>query len=106
MQEPLRVLKDIGRRVAEVRLAREMTQEQFAEKVLGVSLKYCQAVEAGRENLTVASLVRLANKLRLPVARLFEPPASRRVRTGRPAGSKRVAPLAPRKSTRARTRSE
>jgi transcriptional regulator with XRE-family HTH domain len=78
------VLRDVGRRVAEIRIARGMTQEQFAEQVLGVSLKYCQAVEAGRENLTIVSLVRLANKVRAPVSRLFDPPASRKVRPGRP----------------------
>jgi hypothetical protein len=61
-----------------------MTQEQFAEKVLRLSLKYCQAVEAGRENLTVVSLVRLANKVRVPVARLFDAPVTRQVRPGRP----------------------
>jgi len=61
-----------------------MTQEEFAEQVLRVSLKYAQAVEAGRENLTVASMVKLANKLRVPVARLFDAPANRRVRPGRP----------------------
>ena len=65
-------------------MSRGMTQEQFAEKVLRVSLKYAQAVEAGRENLTVESLVKLANKLRLPVARLFEAPETRQVRPGRP----------------------
>ncbi len=70
--------------MAEIRIGREMTQEQFAERVLGVSLKYCQAVEAGRENLTIISLVRLANKLRLPFARLFDAPASRQVLPGRP----------------------
>ena len=83
-EDPRQVLRDIGRRVAEVRVARGMTQEQFAEKVLRVSLKYTQAVEAGRENLTVESLVKMANKLRLPVARLFETPATRQVPRGRP----------------------
>lgn len=61
-----------------------MTQEQFAEDVLGVSLKYLQAVEAGRENLTVTSLVKLANLVRVPVADLFKAPLSREVRRGRP----------------------
>jgi transcriptional regulator with XRE-family HTH domain len=84
VQDPRRILKDIGRRIAEVRISRGLTQEQFAERVLGVSLKYCQAVEAGRENLTVASLVRLANKVRVPVAHLFKAPVSRVVRSGRP----------------------
>lgn len=83
-QDPKRVLKDIGRRVAEIRGAHGMTQERFAEEVLGVSLKYLQAVEAGRENLSVTSLVKLANLVRVRVTELFLPPASREVRLGRP----------------------
>jgi transcriptional regulator with XRE-family HTH domain len=82
-QDPERVLKDIGRRVAEIRAEHEMTQERFAEEVLGVSLKYLQAVEAGRENLSVASLVKLSNLARVRVAELFSPPATRKVRRGR-----------------------
>ena len=83
-QDPERVLKDIGRRVAEIRTAYEMTQERFAEEVLGMSLKYLQAVEAGRENMSVASLVKLANLVRVPVADLLSPPTTRVVRRGRP----------------------
>ena len=83
-QEPERVLKDIGRRVAEIRTGHGMTQERFAEEVLAVSLKYLQAVEAGRENLTVVSLVKLANLARVRVADLFTAPATRAIRRGRP----------------------
>lgn len=61
-----------------------MTQERFAEEVLGMSLKYLQAVEAGRENLSVISLVKLANLVRVRVSDLFNPPATREVRRGRP----------------------
>ncbi len=87
-EDPKRVLKNVGRRIAEIRVARELTQERFAETVLGVSLKYAQAIEAGRENLTVESLVKIAVKLRVPVASLFERPASTRVRRGRPKKAK------------------
>ena len=77
------MIKDIGRRIAEVRASRNLTQDQFSER-LRVSLKYLQRVEAGYENLTVESLYRLAIKLRVPVVALFEPPARREVRRGRP----------------------
>lgn len=66
-----------------------MTQEQFAERVLGVSLKYLQRMEAGRANLTVESLVALANKTHIRVAQLFEAPTAREVRRGRPPKTKR-----------------
>ncbi len=79
-----RVLKDIGRRIAEARTERGMTQETFAEEVLGVSLKYLQHLEAGRENLTVGSLVALAERIGCALTDLFAPPRSREVRRGRP----------------------
>lgn len=91
-QDPERVLRDIGRRVAEIRRRHEMTQERFAEEILTVSLKYLQAIEAGRENLTVASLVKLANLVRVPIAELFAPPETRVVRKGRPrAGARKTS---------------
>ena len=91
-QDPERVLKDIGRRVAEIRSSYGMTQDRFAEEILGVSLKYLQAIEAGRENLSVTSLVKLANLIRVQVNDLFARPATREVRRGRPpASSKKSA---------------
>jgi transcriptional regulator with XRE-family HTH domain len=69
------VLHDLGRRVAELRAARTLTQEQFAE-IAGVTVQYLQRVEAGRENLTVRSLVSVTD--------LFAKPAQRDVRPGRP----------------------
>lgn len=94
-QNPERVLKDVGRRVAELRRKVGMTQQRFAEDVLGMSLKYLQAVEAGRENLSVLSLVKLANLMGVPTIDLFAPPTTREVKRGRP-------PLAA-KQTRKRT---
>ncbi len=81
--DPARLIRDVGRRIAEIRAARGWTQEALAEHA-HVSLKYLQRVEAGRENLTLRSVVRLANHLRVPVGDLFERPRSRAVRQGRP----------------------
>jgi transcriptional regulator with XRE-family HTH domain len=78
-----RLTRDLGRRIAELRASRDLTQEEFSER-LRVSLKYIQRIEAGSENLTVDSLYRLAMKLRVPVIALFEPPSTRQVRRGRP----------------------
>jgi transcriptional regulator with XRE-family HTH domain len=83
--DPNRVQKAVGRRIAELRRGRGLTQEQLADAV-DTSLKYLQRIEAGSENLTIQSLVKLANALRAPLAALFEKPASvRRRRPGRPA---------------------
>jgi len=84
------VLRDLGRRVAELRAARGMTQEQFAEAG-DFAVQYLQRVEGGRENLTVRSLVRLANLLHVSIPDLFAKPALRSVRPGRP----RATPTTP-----------
>jgi transcriptional regulator with XRE-family HTH domain len=60
--EPYRVVRWVGGRVAEQRRAYGLTQELLAEK-LDVSIKYLQRVEAGEENLTIASVVNIANAL-------------------------------------------
>lgn len=70
--------------MAEVRVESGLTQEEFAERVARVSLKYLQRIEAGRANMSVLTLARLAAKIGVEVKELFEPPASREVRRGRP----------------------
>ncbi len=81
--DPRHVLRDLGRRIAELRKAGGLTQAELAE-LADVSVKYVQRVEAGRENLTVRSLVWLANLLGTATPGLFKLPRSRKVRTGRP----------------------
>ena len=78
-----RATADVGRRIAELRRERGLTQEQFAER-LGIAANALQRIELGMQNLTIRSLVRLANGLGVPLASLFEAPASRTVRSGRP----------------------
>jgi transcriptional regulator with XRE-family HTH domain len=82
--DPERVTKDIGRRIAELRAERRMTQEQFAVR-LGVTFQWVSQFESGR-NLTVHSLVKIANALNVSVVELFAVPKdpSRVVRRGRP----------------------
>ncbi|HJL26627.1 MAG TPA: helix-turn-helix transcriptional regulator, partial [Polyangiaceae bacterium LLY-WYZ-15_(1-7)] len=77
------VLRDLGRRVAELRTRRGWTQQVFAEKA-DFSVKYLQRIESGRANLSVRSLVKLAAVLAVGVAELFAPPESRDARRGRP----------------------
>lgn len=77
------VLRDVGRRVAELRVARELTQEAFAE-LAEVSVRYLREVEAGRENLTLVSLAKLAALLGADVAELFTSPRAHVRRPGRP----------------------
>ena len=85
--------EQVGRRIAELRRERGETQAQLAER-LEVSIKYLQRVERG-VNLTIDSLVDLANNLDVQVRELFDPPRGRPAprRPGRPAGSgKKIRP--------------
>lgn len=77
------VLRDLGCCVAELRTAKGLTQEGFAERAY-VSIKYVQRIKGGRANLSVRSLVKLANILGVSVADLFAKPGRPPARPGRP----------------------
>ncbi len=78
-----RVMKDVGRRLAELRQDQRLTQEQLAER-LRMDANNLQRIELGMQNLTLRTIVRLANELDVRPAALLEPPRSRLVRRGRP----------------------
>lgn len=80
---PEAVIRNVGRRVAEMRAELGLTQDEFSAQV-GIGLKYLQRIEAGRENLTIESLVKLANHLNTRVTALFEPARTQTGRRGRP----------------------
>lgn len=84
--QPAKLLSNVGRRIAELRLERGLTQEALSEK-LGVTTRWVQSAEAGGENLTLTTLARFANALKVPVAELFVPPTRTKARPGRPRGS-------------------
>jgi transcriptional regulator with XRE-family HTH domain len=75
------VLARLGRRIGELR--GERTQQQLADRV-GCDLRDLQRIEAGTRNVTVKTLVEIANALRVDPAELFVAPAKRRRPTGRP----------------------
>lgn len=77
------LMRNVGRRVAELREARDVTQQQLADS-LDVTMRYVQSIEGGEQNLTLRSLANLAAVLRAPVAALFDPPATRSKQPGRP----------------------
>ena len=49
-----------------------------------MTTRYVQRVEAGSENLTVETLVKFANALKVPLADIFAQPTTRTPRPGRP----------------------
>ena len=76
-------MQTVGRRIAELRAGRGWTQDVFAER-LKVSVDYVQRLERG-SNLTIRSLVQIADKLTVQVIDLFAAPTSTgRRRSGRP----------------------
>ncbi len=62
----------IGRRVAELRRGRGWTQEKMAEKI-GTSVQWLSRIEGGGENVTIDTLVGLANILGVGVVELLTP---------------------------------
>lgn len=82
--DPDRVCTNVGRRIAELRKERGLTQEEFSVQ-LGTSFQWISQLEGGR-NITLHSLARIANALRVPLEQLLESPKSpsRVRRVGRP----------------------
>lgn len=76
-------LKNVGRRVAELREKAGLTQAQQAER-FGFELKYLQRIEAGGENLTIRSLVKIADVFGVAVTELFRQARSKQAGPGRP----------------------
>ncbi len=83
--DPEQVAQNIGRRIAELRQERGLTQEELAVK-LKTTFQWVSQVESKTQNLTVFTLVKLANVLAVDPVELFLPvkPENRRVKLGRP----------------------
>jgi transcriptional regulator with XRE-family HTH domain len=80
---------DIGRRIAELRSTRGLTQEQLAER-LRIDARTVQRIEAG-QNQTLDLLIGFAKVLGVSVAALFDAPRSRAARRpGRPAAQREI----------------
>jgi len=63
--------KSLGRRIAELRKARNLTQESFAERC-GYSTEFISLVERGLNSPSVAGLARVAKALKVEVKDLFD----------------------------------
>ena len=60
----------IGKRINEVRRSKCISQEKLAE-LTGLSKSYIYKIEAGCRNLTVQTLLKLAEALEMSVAEMF-----------------------------------
>jgi len=91
------VIRDAGRRVAELRARHGWTQAELAER-LDIALQNMQRIEQGRQNLTIATLTRLAQVLGCAVRDFFDAPTTAvasgpgRPRVERAAAEARVRP--------------
>lgn len=60
----------LGQRIKELRAARNMSQEQLAERA-GVNVTYLSSVERGKENPTLDMLEKIADALKVELVDLF-----------------------------------
>lgn len=65
-----RLMKMVGKRVRELRLARRLRQEEMCQ--FGFEYKYYQRIEYGQKNLSLKTLNKLAKAFRVPLAKLLE----------------------------------
>lgn len=73
VQEPIRIdnlQRSLGSRIRELRSEHGWTQEQFAE-FCGVHRTYMGHVERGEKNVSLSTVLRVANALGVRVAELF-----------------------------------
>lgn len=73
----------VGQRIAELRSARDWSQEELAQ-ALGRTLRHIAALELGEYNVTLGTLLKVANALEVDVAELFSPPTGKKRAPGRP----------------------
>ena len=82
MEERLLLLqRAVGRRISELRTALDLTQRDLGERC-EIDIKYMQDIEGGRQNLTLRTLLKVAEALGVEVQRLFEAPENTRARRG------------------------
>lgn len=64
-----RLIKQLGKRVRELRLSRGLKQEEMCK--FGFEYKYYQRIEYGQKNLSLKTLNKLAKAFGVSVAELF-----------------------------------
>lgn len=73
MKTETRAIKNLSRRVRELRQAKRLTQEECAARA-EIATAYLSGLERGVRNPTVKVLARLAEALDQPIAALFDEP--------------------------------
>ena len=65
------VTKDLGRRIKELRQKAGLSQEKFALKI-EMDRTYFASVEAGRRNITICNIKKIADGLGVTLSELFK----------------------------------
>ncbi|MCW5818159.1 MAG: helix-turn-helix transcriptional regulator [Labilithrix sp.] len=86
MEDAEKLKSHVGRRIAELRERHGLTQANVAEAI-GTTVPNLQRIEYGTQNVTLETLVRIANAIGVRVVEMFEEelegPKKKRTR-GRP----------------------
>jgi transcriptional regulator with XRE-family HTH domain len=67
---PLNIRAAFGKRIRELRLKRNLSQEKLAE-LCGLHTTYVSGIERGQRNVGLVNIVRLAHGLRVKAGELF-----------------------------------
>ena len=75
----VRLKREVGRRISDLRHARSWTQEELAERA-DLSTRYVQLIERGQQNLTIETLAKMARTLSVSVDELLRKQRGRATR--------------------------
>lgn len=62
---------DLGKRIRELRVQTGLSQEKFALKI-GMDRTYFASVEAGKRNIAICNIKKIADGLEVSLSELFE----------------------------------
>lgn len=65
------ITEDLGKRIRELRQQTGLSQEKFALKI-GMDRTYFASVEAGKRNIAIVNIEKIANGLGVSISQLFE----------------------------------
>lgn len=72
MEDPEKVKEHVGRRIAELREKKALTQADVAEAI-GTTVPNLQRIEYGVQNVTIETMTKIANAIGVKVADFFSP---------------------------------
>ena len=65
------IIEDLGKRIRELRQQTGLSQEKFALKI-GMDRTYFASVEAGKRNIAIVNIKKIADGLEISLSELFK----------------------------------